>query len=147
MIADLSLFQIDVVSSESICHRGICSLLIARYLIIEIIVSFQCPKFHSNVQKTNGGAFLFLFLQRKLLAVYLHHDSSILSNVFCSQILCSEGVVSFLSNNFLTWAWDMTHQTNSDRLVVGREGTFIKCLIQFAKYNLSGLIKRFLVSF
>ncbi|KAL5022519.1 hypothetical protein ScPMuIL_001674 [Solemya velum] len=55
--------------------------------------------------------------ERKLLAVYLHHDSSILSNVFCSQILCSEGVVSFLSNNFLTWAWDMTHQTNSDRLI------------------------------
>ncbi|XP_013397035.1 FAS-associated factor 1 [Lingula anatina] len=49
---------------------------------------------------------------RKLLAIYLHHDSSILANVFCSQILCSESVVSFLSNNFITWAWDLTSEAN-----------------------------------
>nr|XP_022318721.1 FAS-associated factor 1-like [Crassostrea virginica] len=54
---------------------------------------------------------------RKLLAVYLHHDGSILSNVFCSQILCSESVVNYLSSNFITWAWDMTHETNCARLI------------------------------
>ncbi|KAK3580967.1 hypothetical protein CHS0354_006994 [Potamilus streckersoni] len=53
---------------------------------------------------------------RKMLAIYLHHDGSILSNVFCSQILCSEGVVNYLTSNFTVWAWDMTHETNSDRL-------------------------------
>lgn len=59
--------------------------------------------------------YIFFFPQRKLLAVYLHHDGSILSNVFCSQILCSESVVNYLSSNFITWAWDMTHETNCAR--------------------------------
>ena len=57
---------------------------------------------------------IFLF-QRKLLAIYLHHDNSILSNVFCSQILCSDSVVSYLSNNFVTWAWDLTLETKNSR--------------------------------
>lgn len=59
--------------------------------------------------------YIFFYPQRKLLAVYLHHDGSILSNVFCSQILCSESVVNYLSSNFITWAWDMTHETNCAR--------------------------------
>ncbi|KAK7501481.1 hypothetical protein BaRGS_00007285 [Batillaria attramentaria] len=55
--------------------------------------------------------------ERKLLALYLHHDDSIQANVFCSQLLCSESVVNFLSANFLTWAWDLTHPDNMSRLV------------------------------
>ncbi|XP_060601167.1 FAS-associated factor 1-like [Ruditapes philippinarum] len=55
--------------------------------------------------------------ERKLLAIYLHHDTSILANVFCSQIFCNEGIVNYLTNNFLTWAWDMTLSTNSARLI------------------------------
>ena len=38
--------------------------------------------------------------ERKMLAVYLHHDSSVLTNVFCAQALCAESVVSFLNENF-----------------------------------------------
>lgn len=66
--------------------------------------------------------------QRKLLAVYLHHDDSILANVFCSQILCSETVVDYLSSNFITWAWDLTSEANKarcDRLKV----SIISCSI------------------
>ncbi|XP_053394113.1 FAS-associated factor 1-like isoform X2 [Mercenaria mercenaria] len=55
--------------------------------------------------------------ERKLLAIYLHHDSSILANVFCSQIFCNVGIVNYLTTNFLTWAWDMTLETNSARLI------------------------------
>lgn len=55
--------------------------------------------------------------ERKLLAIYLHHDSSILANVFCSQIFCNEGIVNYLTNNFITWAWDMTLETNAARLI------------------------------
>ena len=47
-------------------------------------------------------------LQRKPMFVYLHHDGSVLSNVFCSQLLCKESIVSYLSMNFITWAWDLT---------------------------------------
>lgn len=55
--------------------------------------------------------------ERRPLAIYLHHDSSVLANVFCSQILCAESVVNFLSNNYLTWGWDMTHESNRAKLL------------------------------
>ncbi|GFR80461.1 FAS-associated factor 1-like [Elysia marginata] len=54
---------------------------------------------------------------RKLLAVYLHHDGSIFSNVFCSQLLCAEGIVNYLSVHFVTWAWDLTSLSNSSRFI------------------------------
>ena len=41
--------------------------------------------------------------QRKMLAIYLHHDHSVLTNVFCTQALCADSVVSFLSANFVTF--------------------------------------------
>ena len=56
-------------------------------------------------------------LQRKLLAIYLHHDQSIFANVFCSQVLCAESLVSFLSANFYIWAWDLTHASNREKYV------------------------------
>ncbi|XP_071518759.1 FAS-associated factor 1 [Panulirus ornatus] len=54
---------------------------------------------------------------RKLLAVYLHHDGSVLSNVFCSQALCQISVVDYLSANFIVWGWDLTHEANKARLL------------------------------
>ncbi|MBN3318815.1 FAF1 factor, partial [Atractosteus spatula] len=54
---------------------------------------------------------------RKLLAIYLHHDESVLTNVFCSQMLCAESIVSYLSQNFITWAWDVTKEANRARLL------------------------------
>ncbi|XP_069498321.1 FAS-associated factor 1 [Ambystoma mexicanum] len=54
---------------------------------------------------------------RKLLAIYLHHDESVLANVFCSQMLCAESIVSYLSQNFITWAWDMTKESNRARFL------------------------------
>ncbi|KAJ8367154.1 hypothetical protein AAFF_G00330520 [Aldrovandia affinis] len=54
---------------------------------------------------------------RKLLSIYLHHDSSVLANVFCSQTLCADTVVSCLGQNFVTWAWDVTKEANRARLL------------------------------
>ncbi|XP_067893255.1 FAS-associated factor 1 [Heterodontus francisci] len=54
---------------------------------------------------------------RKLLAIYLHHDDSVLTNVFCSQLLCAESIVSYLSQNFITWAWDVTRESNRARFL------------------------------
>ncbi|KAG7456801.1 hypothetical protein MATL_G00239710 [Megalops atlanticus] len=54
---------------------------------------------------------------RKLLAIYLHNDDSVLSNIFCSQMLCAETVVSYLCQNFITWAWDVTKEANKSRLL------------------------------
>ncbi|XP_054949063.1 FAS-associated factor 1 isoform X3 [Pan paniscus] len=55
--------------------------------------------------------------ERKLLAIYLHHDESVLTNVFCSQMLCAESIVSYLSQNFITWAWDLTKDSNRARFL------------------------------
>ena len=41
--------------------------------------------------------------QRKMLAIYLHHDHSVLTNVFCTQALCADSVVSYLSANYVTF--------------------------------------------
>ncbi|MFT7808877.1 FAS-associated factor 1-like [Arapaima gigas] len=53
----------------------------------------------------------------KLLAIYLHNDESVLANVFCSQMLCADSIVSYLSQNFITWAWDVTKEANKARLL------------------------------
>ena len=54
---------------------------------------------------------MFLF-QRRLLAVYLHHDASVLTNVFCTQLLGFESVLQSLNNHFVVWGWDLTHESN-----------------------------------
>jgi len=54
---------------------------------------------------------------RKMLAVYLHHDSSVLTNVFCTQVLCTEAVLGLMLENFITWGWDLTYTSNKQRLL------------------------------
>ena len=45
---------------------------------------------------------------RKLLGIYLHNDSTVFSNIFCSKTLCDENIVNFLATNFTVWPWDLT---------------------------------------
>lgn len=54
---------------------------------------------------------------RKMLAVYFHHDSSVLTNVFCTQALCADSVCSFLNENFINFGWDLTFSANKTRAV------------------------------
>jgi len=55
--------------------------------------------------------------ERKMLAVYLHHDSSVLTNVFCTQVFCAEAVLGLMLENFVTWGWDLTYTSNKQRLL------------------------------
>nr|XP_012141640.1 PREDICTED: FAS-associated factor 1 isoform X3 [Megachile rotundata] len=55
--------------------------------------------------------------ERKLLAVYLHHDNSVLANVFCTQLLSCETVLQVLSANFIVWGWDITCESNKQRFL------------------------------
>lgn len=55
--------------------------------------------------------------ERKMLAIYLHHDSSVLTNVFCTQVLCSEPVLGLLMENFTIWGWDLTYTSNKQRFL------------------------------
>ncbi len=52
-----------------------------------------------------------------MLAIYLHHDHSVLTNVFCTQALCADSVVAFLNANFVSFGWDLTHASNKQRLL------------------------------
>ncbi|KAB7502638.1 FAS-associated factor 1 [Armadillidium nasatum] len=54
---------------------------------------------------------------RKPLAIYIHHDKSVSANVFCSQALCQQSVVDYLSTNFVIWGWDITHESNKNTLL------------------------------
>lgn len=55
--------------------------------------------------------------ERKLLGVYLHHEQSVLSNVFCAQLLGSDAVLQTLSANFIVYGWDLTHPNNNNMLL------------------------------
>ncbi|XP_071486768.1 FAS-associated factor 1-like [Diadema antillarum] len=76
------------------------------------------PSFYLGpLEEAMKEAFSVSAKDRRLLAVYVHHDKSVQSNVFCSQLLCSDSIVSFLSQNFVTWAWDVTSPKNRERLL------------------------------
>ena len=69
-----------------------------------------------------------------MLAIYLHHDSSVLTNVFCTQVnnrliifahyysalyqvLCTEAVLSLLMETVTIWGWDLTYSSNKQRFL------------------------------
>jgi len=55
--------------------------------------------------------------ERKMLALYLHHDHSVLTNIFCTQVLCADAVIGLLNEHFVTWGWDLTFASNKQRLI------------------------------
>uniref|UniRef100_A0A671P2W6 FAS-associated factor 1-like n=1 Tax=Sinocyclocheilus anshuiensis TaxID=1608454 RepID=A0A671P2W6_9TELE len=76
------------------------------------------PVFYiGSLEAASQEAFYGKARDRKLLAIYLHNDESVLSNVFCSQMMCADSIVSYLSQNFITWAWDVTKEANKARLL------------------------------
>lgn len=66
-----------------------------------------------QVHRSDNENYYFNF-QRKLLAIYLHHDRSVLSNVFCVQLLNNENIVKQLSENYVLWGWDVTCESNKN---------------------------------
>lgn len=52
--------------------------------------------------------------ERRMLAIYLHHDGSVLTNVFCTELLGFETVLQTFANYFVVWGWDITNQGNRE---------------------------------
>ncbi|SPP73937.1 FAS-associated factor 1 isoform X1 [Drosophila guanche] len=52
--------------------------------------------------------------ERKLLAIYLHHGESILTNVFCDHLMKAESIIQTLKEKFVLFGWDMTYDSNKD---------------------------------
>lgn len=49
---------------------------------------------------------------RKLLAIYLHHDGSVLTNVFCGRLLACESIIQMLLDHYVLFGWDLTFESN-----------------------------------
>lgn len=54
------------------------------------------------------------FMQRKLLAIYLHHDGSVLTNVFCDRLMKCDTIMQTFEHNFILYGWDLTHESNKN---------------------------------
>ncbi|KAH8327222.1 hypothetical protein KR074_007524 [Drosophila pseudoananassae] len=52
--------------------------------------------------------------ERKLLAIYLHHGKSILTNVFCDQLMKNETIIQTFMEKFVLYGWDLTFESNKD---------------------------------
>ncbi|XP_070070795.1 FAS-associated factor 1-like [Drosophila takahashii] len=49
--------------------------------------------------------------KKKILAIYLHHDDSILTNIFCHRVLKAEKILNVLKHNFIVYGVDLTKKT------------------------------------
>lgn len=48
------------------------------------------------------------------MAIYLHHDRSVLTNVFCGQLLSCDTIIQLLLDNFVIYGWDLTYESNKN---------------------------------
>lgn len=60
---------------------------------------------------------------RKILAIYLHHDASVLTNVFCTQLLGYESIMQIIEKNFVLWGWDITFESNKQKFLTALSTT------------------------
>lgn len=49
-----------------------------------------------------------------MLAIYLHHDRSVLIHVFCEVLLKCDTIQQTLLHNFILYGWDLTHESNKN---------------------------------
>ncbi|CAF3056754.1 unnamed protein product [Rotaria sp. Silwood2] len=55
--------------------------------------------------------------ERRPVLIYIHHDQSIFSNMFCSNIFCTEIIIEYLLENYIVWPWDITFDSNKNKLI------------------------------
>lgn len=48
------------------------------------------------------------FLQRHILAVYVHNDRSISVNIFVTQVLQETVLIDYIRDHVVLWPWDIT---------------------------------------
>ncbi|CAB3404903.1 unnamed protein product [Caenorhabditis bovis] len=54
---------------------------------------------------------------RRPLAIYIHNEKSIASNIFPTQVLCTEAISSLLRHQYIFWPWDITSDSNFMKLL------------------------------
>ncbi|XP_020814501.1 FAS-associated factor 1 isoform X1 [Drosophila serrata] len=74
-----------------------------------------CPEFFvGSLESAKQLACLKSAKERKLLAIYLHHGKSILTNVFCDQLMKHESIIQTFKEKFVLFGWDLTYESNKD---------------------------------
>ncbi|KAH8283575.1 hypothetical protein KR018_007660, partial [Drosophila ironensis] len=74
-----------------------------------------CPDFFvGSLESARQLACLKPARERKLLAIYLHHGKSILTNVFCDQLMKNESIIQTFIEKFVLYGWDLTYESNKD---------------------------------
>ncbi|UJR34514.1 hypothetical protein I4U23_021922 [Adineta vaga] len=85
--------------------------------------------------------------EHRPILVYIHNDKSMLNNIFCKTTLCAELIIEYLQENYLVWPWDITLQSNRNRLLtIWKEIFVFPLLSDFSvdKYPmLFGITRRF----
>ncbi|CAF2642727.1 unnamed protein product [Rotaria sp. Silwood2] len=98
-------FQNEVQSIASLCER-----FNRRYN--------HCPIFFmDSLQEACQIAFNKPMIKdRKPVLVYIHHDKTLLSHIFCSNILCCNSIIKYLNENYIVWPWDISSESNRTKL-------------------------------
>uniref|UniRef100_A0A0A9WH59 FAS-associated factor 1 n=1 Tax=Lygus hesperus TaxID=30085 RepID=A0A0A9WH59_LYGHE len=73
--------------------------------------------FFGSLEEAMKEAFSRPARERRMLGIYLHHDKSVLSNVFCTELLGSSEVLETFNNFFVLWGWDLTNEANRNMLL------------------------------
>ncbi|UJR11607.1 hypothetical protein I4U23_015789 [Adineta vaga] len=78
----------------------------------------SCPTFfYGSLSKACQAAFDSADItEHRLVLVYIHNDNSTLNNIFCKTMFCSEIFIEYLLENYIVWPWDITLESNRQRL-------------------------------
>ncbi|CAF1229144.1 unnamed protein product [Adineta steineri] len=79
----------------------------------------SCPVFYpGSLSSACESAFKSeVFEKRRPVLVYIYDDKSMLNNIFCQTIFCSEIIIDYLLENYIVWPWDITFISNKNKLI------------------------------
>ncbi|CAF5206612.1 unnamed protein product [Rotaria magnacalcarata] len=71
---------------------------------------YDCPGFYvgSLINACEVAFSPTVIEERRPVLVYVHHDRSMFSNIFCHRILCSPTIIDYLLENYIVWPCDVT---------------------------------------
>ncbi|CAF2768867.1 unnamed protein product [Rotaria sp. Silwood2] len=72
----------------------------------------------SSLQEALVSAFnTTMVKERRPLLIYIHHNLSMSTQMFCLNIFGSEIIVEYLLENYIIWPWDITEESNKKILI------------------------------
>ena len=83
------------------------------------------PQFHlGSLGSALSTAFSVPADNKRPLIVFLHSDRALTGHLFCSQVVCSENIASYIDQNFVLWAHDMSDARLQHYVLTECQGIF-----------------------